>query len=268
MARGQPVRVGSRSGTPRFDWEDPDTWRPALRDVGAAYINYYPDLAIPGAAERVRAFVESALEHDVRRLVLLSGRGEEEAQQTERVVQGSGANWTILRASWFAQNFSDGFLLDGVRTGVLALPAGTVPEPFVDAEDIADVAVVALTDDRHAGQLYELTGPRLLTFAQAVDEIASATGRDIRYVQISSEEFTTGLAQLELPGNIVWLLTYLFDTVLDGRNASLADGVQRAIGREPRDFARYTRAAAASGHWNPRAATSPVDFPPAGSTTG
>ena len=181
IARGVPTRIGSRSGSPRFDWDDATTWEPALQDVTAVFVVYYPDLAFPGAAETIRAFATTAVASGVGRLVLLSGRGEEEAEVSERAVQESGADWTILRASWFAQNFSEHFLLEPVLGGVIALPAGDVAEPFVDVDDIADVAVAALTEDGHAGQLYELTGPRLLTFADAADEIAKATGRDIQY---------------------------------------------------------------------------------------
>ena len=158
-ARGLPVRIGSRSGEPPFDWEDQATWAPALRNVGSVYISYYPDLAVPGAVTKVGSFAQLAVEKGARRLVLLSGGGEEEAQLGEQAVVDSGADWTIVRSTWFNQNFSEGFLLGQVLSGVVALPAGDVREPFVDADDIADVAVAALTDDRHAGQLYEVTGP-------------------------------------------------------------------------------------------------------------
>ncbi len=248
-ARGLPVRIGSRSGQPPFDWEDRSTWAPALDGVKAAYVSYYPDLAVPGAAETVGSFAELAAKGGVPRLVLLSGRGEPEAQLAEQAVRAAGAEVTILRAAWFAQNFSENYLLDGVLSGEVVLPAGEVPEPFVDADDIADVAVSALTDDKHTGQLYELSGPRLLSFADAVEEISAAAGREIRYVPISIEEFVAA-AYEDVPAEAVELLTYLFGEVLDGRNAHLADGVQRALGREPRDFRDYARATAATGVWN------------------
>ena len=248
-ALGVPTRIGSRSSEPPFDWEDPATWAPALRGVHSAYVSYYPDLAVPGAVEAVRSFAQLAVEHGVRRLVLLSGRGEEGAERAEQAVRDSGAEWTIVRSTWFSQNFSEGYLLDPVLAGVVALPVGDVGEPFVDADDIADVAVAALTGDGHAGCLYELTGSRLLTFAEAVAEIAEATRRDIRFVTVSMEEYASLLAQAELPSDFVWLLTYLFTEVLDGRNAHLAHGVRAALGREPRDFSDYVRQAAASGVW-------------------
>lgn len=188
--RGLPVRVGSRSGNPPFDWDDEATWAPALDGIGALYLAYYPDLAIPGAVDRVRALVDLAARSGVTPLVLLFGRGEEEAQRAEQVVRESGLPWTILRASWFAQKFSENYLRDAVMSGEVALPAGNVGEPFVDADDIAEVAVEA-PDPRHAGQLYELSGPRLLTFEQAVREIGAATGREIRFVQVTPEQSST-----------------------------------------------------------------------------
>ena len=247
-ARGVPTRIGSRSGAPPFDWEDRSTWEPVLRDVGAAYVSYYPDIAIPGAAEKVRAFADLAVESGVRRLVLLSGRGE--AERAEQAVRDSGADVTIVRATWFAQNFSEDYMLDQVLSGSVALPAGDTPEPFVDADDIADVAVAALTEEGHVGKLYELTGPRLLTFAEAVEEIGTAADRDVRYVPVSIEENEAALAEQGVPPDVVWLLSYLFGEVLDGRNAHVTDGVQQALGRPPRDFADYARDAAATGVWN------------------
>lgn len=249
--RGVPTRIGSRAAEPPFDWQDPSTWDPVLDDVAAVYIVFHPDLAVPGAPATIRSFTEQAVQHGVRRLVLLSGRGEEEAQRCERIVQEAGVEWSILRASWFAQNFSEAFMRDLVLGGVVALPAGDVREPFVDAEDIAEVAVAALTEPGHANQLYELTGPRLLTFAEAVREIAAATGRKITYLPTSQAAFASALHEQNVPDDFVALLSYLFSEVLDGRNAHLNDGVHRALGREPRDFAEYVRTTAATGAWNP-----------------
>ena len=249
QARGVPMRIGSRSSALPFDWEDRDTWAAALEGATSAYVSYYPDLAVPGAPEAIAALSELAVEAGTRRLVLLSGRGEPEAQRAEQALQESGADWTIVRCSWFSQNFSEGAFVEQVLAGEVALPAGPVPEPFVDVEDIADVAVAALTEDGHAGQLYELTGPRLLRFDEAVAEIAEATGRPVRYVPISNDEFMGGLAQVGVPDDVRSLLAFLFTEVLDGRNAHVTDGVRRVLGREPRDFADYARRTAAAGVW-------------------
>ena len=249
-ARGMPVRVGSRSAEVPFEWQEPSTWAPVLQEIGSVYITYYPDLAVPGATDTIRAFVEQAVQSGVCHIVLLSGRGEAEAQRCERIVQESGVDWTILRASWFSQNFSEAFLRDLVLDGVVALPAGNVQEPFISADDIADVAVAALTESGHAGQLYELTGPRLMSFAEAVQEIAKVTGREVSYVPISLESFVSTLSEQGVPRDFVSLLSYLFDKVLDGHNAYLTDGVQRALGRAPQDFTTYVQATANSGAWN------------------
>jgi uncharacterized protein YbjT (DUF2867 family) len=247
---GLPTRIGSRSsGT--FDWESPETWEPALRGVGAVYVSYYPDLAVPGAADVVASFAQLAIKSGAPRLVLISGRGEPGAELGEQAVRDTGAELTVLRSTWFSQNFSESFFRDLVLDGEVALPAGETTEPFVDADDIADVAVAALTDVRHIGETYELTGPRLLSFADAVGEIAAATGREISYVPVSLVDFASALGEQGAPPEVVELVTYVFGEVLDGRNSHLADGVQRALGREPRDFGDYVRAAAETGVWRP-----------------
>lgn len=250
QAAGVPVRAGSRGARPLFDWHDRSTWDGALHGVDAAYLTYFPDLAVPGAAETVGEFAERAVGLGVRRLVLLSGRGEVGAQYAEQLVQASGADCTVIRSAWFMQNFSEGHLLDPVVSGVIALPAGVVAEPFVDVDDITDIAIAAFSDDRHIGQVYEVTGPRLLTFAEAAAEIGAAIGRDVEYRDVSGPEGRDELIRLELPPEMADDLITLFAEVLDGHNAYLTDGVRKALDREPRDFADYVRAAAASGVWN------------------
>lgn len=247
--RGYAVRAGSRRANPAFDWHDESGWDACLEGVYGIYISYAPDLAMPGAGDAIRALVERARSHGVQRLVLLSGRGEAEAQACEEIVRASGIDWTVVRASWFYQNFSEGAFLDMVQAGRICLPAGPVAEPFVDVDDIADVAVAALTEPGHTGEVYEVTGPDLLTFAQAVQLIASASGRSITYEQIPHEAFIAGARASDAPHEVLWMLDYLFATVLDGRNEHLTDGVQRALGRAPRSFADYAARVAASGAW-------------------
>lgn len=248
--RGVAVRPVSRSSEIMFDWALPHTWAPALRETRAAYVTYYPDLALPGSTDAIAEFTDLAMALGVRRLVLLSGRGEAEAEECERIVQQPKADWTIVRASWFAQNFSESYLLDPILAGQVNLPAGDVGEPFVDAEDIADVATEALLHPRHIGQLYEVTGPRLLSFADAIGEIARATGREIGYRQVEPMTWADTLTREGVPEDIIGLLLYLFREVLDGRNASVATGVEEALGRPPRDFTAYVRRTVATGVWS------------------
>ncbi|MCE8519289.1 NAD(P)H-binding protein [Ruegeria pomeroyi] len=247
-AKGLPVRRGSRnSGTP-FDWEAPETWAPALTGARAAYVTYFPDLAFPGAVEKLESLVETAKDVGVEHLVLLSGRGEHHARLGEEVVRQSGVDFTIVRAAWFAQNFSEGYLRDPVLAGVLPMPGGDIAEPIIDIEDIADVAVAALTEEGHKGRLYEVTGPRLMTFAEMAGVLSEVTGQKIRHIPISFEDFHANVAAAG--GDFVAdVFTAIARETLDGRNAHTADGVMQALGRPPRDFAEFARSAAKADAW-------------------
>ena len=248
---GIPVRHGSRTADIPFDWDDQQTWAPALAGVAKVYVTYYPDLAVPGSVDAIRTLTKLASEAGVRHVVLLSGRNEAEAERAEDVVKASDLPWTIVRCAFFSQNFNEGAWLDEVLAGTVSLPVDDAREPFVDVDDIADVVVAALTDDRHIGQLYELTGPRLLSFRDAIAEIGEAAGRDVAFVSVPIDDYTAMLAEHGLPQDFIWLLNHLFTEVL-GSKARLADGVQRALGREPKDFRTYAREAAATGVWTPQ----------------
>lgn len=249
-ASGHAVRNGSRQSEIPFDWERPAMWAKALHGVQSAYIAYAPDLAFPGASEKIEALTRSAAQAGVRKLVLLSGRNEVHAQRCEAIVQACGLRYTLVRASWFSQNFSEGYLLQPVLEGVVALPAGDVQEPFVDVDDVADVVVAALTDTRHDDRLYELTGPRLVTFTQAAQEISSAARRPVHYMPVDLEAFRAGMTA-EAGPDLANMFTDLCKEVFDGRNACLASGVEQALGREPRDFADFCKATATAGVWDP-----------------
>ena len=248
-ARCVQTRIASRSATPPFDWNDSSNWPAVLEGVSAAYISYAPDLAIPGATDAIRRFVDLAVKQGVRRLVLLSGRGEHEAQACEQIIQASSVEWTIVRASWFMQNFSEGEFLTMVQDGAITLPAPSIPEPFIDINDIADVAIAALTEQGHAYEIYEVTGPRLMTFSEVAQEISAAAKREVQFIQLAKDDFNQAINDSGAPADIAWLLNYLFETVLDGRNAYLSDGVQRALGREPADFSEFAQRIAVRGVW-------------------
>ena len=249
-AAGLTVRAGSRAQDPRFDWTDPSTWADALRGADAAYLAYPTDVGSPEATESVGALAREAVALGVRRLVLLSARGEERALATEEALTTSGADWTVVRAAWFAQNFSEGPLVEGMLHGELVFPAGEVQEPFIDVRDIADVVVAALTSgDRYVGQHLTVSGARLLSFREAVAEIARATGGELTYVPVTAREYGDTLAGFGVPAQEVDLLVEVFEGLLDGRNAHLSDGVRQVLGREPRDFTEFVREAAAAGAW-------------------
>lgn len=247
--RGIATRAVSRSTEPAFDWYQPDTWPAALAGVQQAYLTFQPDLAIPEAEAIVTAFFSAAKQAGVEHLVMLSGRGEDGAERAEQALINSGLRWNVVRASWFAQNFSESFLTPSVMAGEVALPVGDVLEPFVDCDDIAEVAVAALTQPALVNRLFEVTGPELLTFADCIAQIAKATGREIRFQQVPIDAYLAHLQQLGLSEAELWLLRELFTQVLDGRNSQLTSGVSEALGRPPRRFADYVAAAHRAGAW-------------------
>ncbi|KQX15337.1 NAD(P)H-binding protein [Flavobacterium sp. Root420] len=244
------VRAGSRSAAVPFDWEKPETWQAVLKDIDTVYISYQPDLAIPSATTVIHLFSSLATQMGVEKMVLLSGRGEKEAQACEEIVKINAKNWTIVRASWFSQNFSESFFLEPILAGYVALPRAEAVEPFTDADDIADVIVASLLEEKHNGQTYELTGPKLLTFEQAIDQIAKATNREIAFQPLSLEEYIQMLREYQVPEDHIWLVNYLFEQVLDGRNSSITTDIEKVLGRKAKDFSAYTLETAKTGVWN------------------
>ncbi|MBO6639720.1 MAG: NmrA family NAD(P)-binding protein [Roseitalea sp.] len=248
-AKGIAVRRGARGSETPFDWEDPATWAPALSGVSKAYVTYFPDLAFPGAVEKLEAFTKVAAKTGLQHIVLLSGRGEYFASMGEDVVRNSGLPFTIVRAAWFAQNFSEGYLRDPVLGGVLPMPGGDIAEPIIDIDDIADVVVAALTEEGHLGERYEVTGPRLMTFAEMAEVLSTTLGRPIQHIPITFEDFHANVAASG--GEIVAdVFTSIARETLDGRNAHTTDGVERALGRKPRDFDEFAKTAKAAGAWS------------------
>lgn len=247
-AAGMTVKEASRSSEVLFDWEQPTTWAPAFDGVDAAYITYYPDLALPGAADAVGELADIALSRGVRRLVLLAGRGEEGAQKAEERLQSTDADWTIVRCGFFAQNFSEMFA-DPIRHGVMALPEGSGADPLIDIDDIADVVVTALQHDDHIGKLYELTGPRVITLAEVAATLTGAIGRHVQYVSMSRGDYTNELVQAGIPGESAAHITEVIVDALDGRNAWTTNDVELVLGRPARDFGEFAHDAAAASAW-------------------
>lgn len=244
------VRIGSRTETLPFDWEKPETWLAVIKGIEIVYITFQPDLAIPSAPETILKFTTLATENGVKKMVLLSGRGEKEAQVCEEIVKKTAKNWTIIRASWFNQNFSESIFLEPILAGYIALPKAEVPEPFTDADDIAAVVAEAILNEDHNKKVYELTGPRLLNFEQAITEIAKITGRQITFQALSLQEYINMLRQYHVPEDEIWLINYLFSEVLDGRNSSITNDIEKVLGRKATDFTDYVLKTAQTGIWN------------------
>ncbi|MCB0546518.1 MAG: NmrA family NAD(P)-binding protein [Phaeodactylibacter sp.] len=248
----QNVRVGARSNTPAFDWHDPATWPDALAGMDKVYITFYPDLAVPGAYEAVKGLTEEAKKAGVKKAVLLSGKGEKEAERCEQAVADSGLNYTLVRASWFNQNFSESFLMDPILAGYVALPMPDAKIPFVDTGDIADVVVKALLDDAHNGKTYAVTGPRAITFEEAVREIAASTGKAIKYQPVSLDDYSAMMKSAGVPADYIWLFDYLFREVLGKpENQEISNDVEKVLGRKAKDFSEYARETAKTGVWTP-----------------
>ncbi|HEX6224773.1 MAG TPA: NmrA family NAD(P)-binding protein [Chryseolinea sp.] len=247
------VRVGSRNENPAFDWGNRSTWPAALSGIDKCYVTFQPDLAVPGALEAIEDLVRVARRAGIKKMVLLSGKGEREAELCEQVLIHSGIRNTIVRASWFSQNFSESFFLEPIISGHVSLPQADAKVPYVDTDDIADVVVTALSDDIHDGKIYELTGPHLLTFKDVFAEISAATGREIKFTPISLSAYSKMMEDQGVPPDYIWLINYLFTEVIaEKRNAVVTDDIERVLGRKPKDFSQYVREAAASGAWNLR----------------
>jgi uncharacterized protein YbjT (DUF2867 family) len=255
QAAGQPVRRVSRTADDLvFDLDQLATWAPALDGVTGVYV-MEPNLqASMDHKERIPAFVDKAVGAGAHRLVLLSAPAADDDNHplhaAEQAVRGSGVDWTILRPHWFSQNFSEAFWRQGILDGTLALPTGDGRTPFVDVEDIAEVAASALTEDGHNGRVYELTGPRALSFGEAVDLIGKATARTIRHVDVDAEDFVLRQVANGVSPKVAHLLTGLLVAIRDGSGAALTDGVERALGRPPTSFEDFVARTASAGHWN------------------
>ncbi|MBO0678705.1 NAD(P)H-binding protein [Mycolicibacterium sp. S2-37] len=252
--RGLPVRAASRSSQTVFDWSEPSTWDAALQGVTAAYV------VAPGVPGPVHEFVSRAEAAGVRHLVLLSGRGADtwgdsdfgrDMRDAEEAVRGSRLSWTVLRANNFAQNFDEELWYTPLLEGELALPAGDVPEPFVDIEDVAAVAAAVLADPaRHSGRIHELTGPRSVTFEEAVELISRASGRPITYKRISPAEYRAVLVESGMGEDDAHHIAEMFAVMERGLLADTTDGVETVLGRAPQTFEEYVARVAATGVWS------------------
>lgn len=249
--KGIQPRIGSRQATPSFDWDDKNTWIESLKGIEKMYITYYPDLAVPGAKEAIESLTYLAKELGVKKIVLLSGKGEVEAEACEAIVKNSGVDYTIVRASWFNQNWSESFFLDPILSGEVALPMSNVLIPFVDANDIAEVAATVLLDNDYNGKTIEVTGPELITFKDIIHTISTVTNRNLNFHEITLEQYIEGMRQMQLPEDVIWLIEYLFSNVLTNpNNQKISKDIEQVLGRKARTFLEYAKETAETEVWN------------------
>lgn len=252
QSKNHRVRVGSRNANPPFDWQDSNTWQAALAGIEKVYVTFQPDLAVPGASDTIEALTRQAQKSGTKKVVLLSGKGEREAERCEQVVIHSGLDYTIVRANWFNQNFSESFFLEPILAGHVMLPKPETKVPYVDTDDIADVVVETLLNEKHNGKIYELTGPRLLTFRDVIKEISTATGRNIQFTPVTLPAYSQTLKDAGVPDDYIWLINYLFTEVLDAKgNNIISNDIEKILARQPKDFAEYVEETAKTGVWNP-----------------
>jgi uncharacterized protein YbjT (DUF2867 family) len=245
------VRIGSRTCDPAFDWDDRSTYEKALKGMDRAYITYYPDLAVPGAKEAIEVLTKIAIKERLKKVVLLSGKGEKEAEACEKIIANSGLNYTLVRASWFNQNFSESFFLEPILAGHVALPLAKAEVPFVDADDIADVVTKVMLDDSYNGKTITVTGPRKLTFKEAIEEIAKGSNREIIFQPISLEAYIEGMKAAGVPSDYVWLFGYLFKEVLGNpENQVISNDIEKVLGRKAIDFKEFVKTNSETRIWN------------------
>lgn len=243
------VRPASRSSAIPFDWYNDKTWAKALEGIAKVYITFQPDLAVPASSEIIFRFTQEAQRAGIEKLVLLSGRGEEEAIAAENVIRNCGMQWTIIQASFFMQNFSEGIWADSIQARELVLPEVKAKEPFVDADDIADIAIEALMNDNLNGKVCEVTGPELLSFQEVVSKLSKGLNTEIKFIPVSMEAYKNILKEYLVPDDVTELITYLFTSVLDGRNESVTNDIEQALNRKPTTFDAYIQKSINAGFW-------------------
>jgi uncharacterized protein YbjT (DUF2867 family) len=233
------VKAAGRLSESYFDWENRQSWSLALQGISHVYLNYFPDLAVPKAASDIQAFCDLANQQKVKHITLLSGRGEPAAKTCEDILINSGLSWTIVRASWFNQNFSDGFFKTFIELGQINLPVDSVKEPFIDVDDIAEIVTQSIIDTRHKNTLYEVTGPELLTFNDIADQLTDVLDKAVTFSFITPTEFSASMSAINVPEEVISMLNFLFTEVLDGRNQYITNGVEQALGRKPKSFKAF-----------------------------
>lgn len=255
-ARGIPYRLASRSSEQRFDWYDESTWSATIAGADTAYLA--PPVGPTGLAQ-AGAFIKQAASEGLRRVVLLSGRGVgspgrdfavyDGQLDLEHAVQASGADWTIVQPAWFAQGFSEDFLRYHVLAGEIRVSTGTGAEAWIDTNDVGDVMTEALLNEAHTGHILTLSGPAPLTMTEVAETLSTATGRPIAYVDLDPEDHVGELVEQGLTQEDAEAVRDLFAVIRNHRSEYVSDGVEKVLGRPPRDFATWARETAATGVW-------------------
>ncbi|NYI08211.1 NmrA family NAD(P)-binding protein [Allostreptomyces psammosilenae] len=231
----------------RFDWRDPLTHAAALRGADRVYL--VAPVAEADPAPLVETFLHAARRAGVRRVVALSSSAVAEGApglgRVHRMVRELFPDgWTVLRPSWFMQNFlGDHPLAEGIRRdGTMVTATGAGRLPFVDAEDIAAVAVRALLDDAPHNTAHLVTGPEALDYGTAAEIISRVSGRPVRHQPVSVAERAARYVAGGYPADFAAALAELDAAIRDGLQEEVSDVVRRLTGRPPRSFAAFAQA--------------------------
>lgn len=254
--RGVEPRVASRSprshGAVRFDWRDTATFQDALTDVRAVYLVAPTDTAEPFDA--MQPFLEQAIESGVDRFVLLSSSMLEEGGPMMGAVhaflKAHAPHWTVLRPSWFMQNFSEGPHMPTIRDeGAIYSATGDGRVSFIDAADIAVVAAEALLEPLFPDRDLVLTGPEALSYDQIAHLLSSNLGRNVVHHRLSETELTERYKGQGLPPEYAPVLAAMDTAISLGAEDRVTSEVRNITGREPSSF--LTFATATREVWNP-----------------
>ncbi len=250
-AARRPDGTDPRAAAVRFDWADDSTHDAALDGVGAVYV--IPPEFVVDHRDLSSAFFRRAADRGATRVVFLSARGvdandEIPLRQVELSLFATpGLDASVVRPSWFAQNFTEGIFAAALAEGVLAVPAGDGLEPFVDADDIAEVAAALLLDrsGRFTGRAVDLSGSQAYTFARAAELLAPVAGREVRYVDLDPAEFVAGATAAGVPADYAGMLAGLFEVIRNGWDAHVSDGVEQVLGRPARSLEQWVESVVA-----------------------
>jgi uncharacterized protein YbjT (DUF2867 family) len=170
-------------------------------------------------------------------------------RRVEQELEASGLRYNIIRPNWFMQNFQT-FWVQGINAqNQIALPAGTAKTSFIDARDIAAVAVRLLITNDLDNQAFDLTGPESLTHEDVARLLSKETGRTIKYQDIDPDVLRKGLVAGGVPADYTEFLLVILGFLKQGYAERTTGEVKRLLGREPIAFAQYAKQARAA--WNP-----------------
>jgi ergot alkaloid biosynthesis protein len=252
---GFTVRTATRQERPpdstpehvRFDWADASSHEAALSGVDRMYL--VAPAMVEDPSVLMVPFIERALERGVRRVVLLSSSAVPEGTPglgtVHRFIRERAPEWAVLQPSWFMQNFAEARHHHGTslkRDGVLVTATGDGRVGFVDARDIAEVAVRALADERSHDTAHVITGPQALRYDDIAAVLSQVLGRPIRHVHVDPDEARRHMMGVGMPEQYARLLVQLDEAIARGTEAHVTQTVSRVTSREPRTFEAFARA--------------------------